>query len=96
MVMDDRVSFMDVRNATPTMPTTPSAGLSPTPSSGMEYHTGLLTVDGYIEQENAKAVETLDGGFPCQEGWRTPVGPDPRMQSAIFANRFDGGQHLRG
>ncbi len=95
--MDEYVSFMDVRDreiedASESM----RQALSDTIlQDAAEYWSSLLTVDEYIEQEYAKAVEKRDlevsrAKKAMENASRTEI-----LGSKIFSKRFKGGSYLR-
>lgn len=95
--MDDYVSFMDVRDreiedASESM----RQALSDTIlQDAAEYHSSLLTVDEYIEQEYAKAVERRDLEVSRAKKAMENAGRTEILGSKIFSKRFKGGSYLR-
>ena len=94
---DDYVSFMDVRDREidDASESIRRAVADTILGDAAEYHTGLLTVDGYIEQEYAKAVEKRDLEVSRARKAMENAGRTKILGSSIFANRFDGGSYLR-
>lgn len=95
--IDDYVSFMDVRDREiyDASDSIRRAVADTILGDAAEYHTGLLTVDGYIEQEYAKAVEKRDLEVSRARKAMENAGRTKILGSSIFANRFDGGSYLR-
>ena len=95
--IDDYVSFMDVRDREiyDASDSIRRAVADTILGDAAEYHTGLLTVDGYIEQEYANAVEKRDLEVSRARKAMENAGRTKILGSSIFANRFDGGSYLR-
>ena len=95
--LDDYVSFMDVRDREidDASDSIRRAVADTILGDAAEYHSGLLTVDGYIEQEYAKAVEKRDLEVSRARRAMENAGRTEILGSSIFANRFDGGSYLR-
>ena len=95
--MDDYVSFMDVRDreiddASDSI----RQALSDTIlQDAAEYHSGLLTVDEYIQQEYTKAVDKRDLEVSRAKKAMENAGGNEILGSKIFSKRFEGGNYQR-
>ena len=95
--VDDYVSFMDVRDREidDASDSIRRAVADTILGDAAEYHSVLLTVDGYIEQEYAKAVEKRDLEVSRAKKAMGNAGRTEILGSGMFANRFSGGSYLR-
>lgn len=95
--LDDYAIFMDVRDREiyDASDSIRRAVADTILGDAAEYHSGLLTVDEYIEQEYAKAVEKRDLEVSRARKAMENTGRTKILGSSIFANRFDGGSYLR-
>ena len=95
--VDGYVSFMDVRDREiyDASDSIRRAVADTILGDAAEYQSVLLTVDGYIEREYAKAVEKRDLEVSRARKAMENAGKTEILGSGMFANRFSEGSYLR-